>query len=670
MTRRQLSHLNPKVQALRGLAVLAVISFHFAESVIPNGWLGVDVFFVISGFVVTKQLLRIRDDNLMIRDKQINGYLSFVIRRLFRLAPALGVVITVSTLLMIITIPANSMSKFITQAFLSIFGLGNIGAIKNVGNYFDSTPNPFTHTWSLGVEEQIYLILGALFFLQSSNPKKFNVFKKNTSILNLICSLSFISFISLEIIYKNLNQSIELFNFYFMSQRIWEFCLGGIAYLSKPIYQSILSKTLSTSAQIALILILFSKSVNIEKYQLIIVVNILTVLILKIGTLLNGNKVLNLLVYFGNTSYSSYLIHMPLFYIARYSPLLSDGRNTKIIRVVMFFLTFILSHFLNKYIESKLRIESKTKGIGIKRIILVLSLGVFGPTLLLGSTSYIYSHSHNIKSVNPQKPADPSESLETCKTDRFFNYCSNSNNASHDTSKAILMIGDSHARHFSKTFIKLSEDNSTAGFILTKSGCQFILPEFVRDTTFRKLYEAYSKVNVGDKESCFEHNDKILRYVSQNPKLIILAVYRSSSMVQADFGYDPKMYIPILVKSLSKLISSSQRLYILGPNPEFSDGNRFFAGNTLFWQKKYESDEKQKMNRDQMLPNPFSDFEIIRESIRKSNISIINGVTPFCNATQCFRKKDGEWLYSNSDHLSLNGTDLLKDNVKFIFENS
>jgi hypothetical protein len=141
-------------------------------------------------------------------------------------------------------------------------------------------------------------------------------------------------------------------------------------------------------------------------------------------------------------------------------------------------------------------------------------------------------------------------------------------------------------------------------------------------------------------------------------------------MVQADFGYDPKVYIPILVKSLSKLISSSQRLYILGPNPEFSDSNRFFAGNTLFWQKKYESDEKRKMNIDQMLPNPFNDLEIIRDSIRKPNIFILDGVTPFCSATQCFRKKDGGWLYSNSDHLSLNGTDLLKDNVKFIFKSS
>jgi hypothetical protein len=141
-------------------------------------------------------------------------------------------------------------------------------------------------------------------------------------------------------------------------------------------------------------------------------------------------------------------------------------------------------------------------------------------------------------------------------------------------------------------------------------------------------------------------------------------------MVQSDFGYDPKVYIPILVKSLSKLINSSQRLYILGPNPEFSDGNRFFAGNTLFWQKKYESDEKKQMSISHMLPNPFKDIELIRGSINKPNIFMIDGVSPFCNLTQCFRKKDGKWLYSNSDHLSLSGTELLKDNVKYMFQRS
>jgi hypothetical protein len=361
---------------------------------------------------------------------------------------------------------------------------------------------------------------------------------------------------------------------------------------------------------------------------------------------------------------------MPLFYVARYSPLLSNGRNTKTIRVVMFLLTFILAHFLYKYIESKFRLNSKTKLLGKKRIIIVVCLSFLGPALLLGSTSFAYSHLQRIKNINPLKPADPSESLQTCRIDSLFNYCNNSISLSRDTSRKILMIGDSHARHFSKTFIKLSEDYEAAGFILTKSGCQFILPEFVQNKTYRKLFQAYSKLNVGDRETCFEHNAKILKYARHNPMLRILAVFRSSSMVESDFGYDPKLYVPILVKSLSKLVSTSQRLYILGPNPEFSDGNRFFAGNTLFWQKKYETNERQKMSRDNMLPNPFSDFELIQQSISKPNIFTIDGVSPFCNVTECFRRKDGEWLYSNSDHLSLSGTELLKNNVKSVFESS
>ena len=112
---------------------------------------------------MTQQLLRIKTETLLISNWRANGYISFLIRRFFRLAPTLGAVILITVLPMVLTTPPRTIQKYVGQSVLSLFGLGNIGAIKIVGDYFHSEPNPFIHTWSLGVEEQIYLFFGIIF---------------------------------------------------------------------------------------------------------------------------------------------------------------------------------------------------------------------------------------------------------------------------------------------------------------------------------------------------------------------------------------------------------------------------------------------------------------------------------------------------------------------------
>ena len=151
------------IQVLRGIAVIAVVFFHAKEGIFPQGYLGVDVFFVISGFVVTPLIIRIFPESIASPREVLRGLKTFYLRRFFRLAPALGVTLIFSLLLILTLAPVSEYLRFAKQGISSLILLGNFGAyFYSGGNYFAPNPNPLIHLWSLSAEEQIYLVLPAL----------------------------------------------------------------------------------------------------------------------------------------------------------------------------------------------------------------------------------------------------------------------------------------------------------------------------------------------------------------------------------------------------------------------------------------------------------------------------------------------------------------------------
>lgn len=149
----------PEIDGLRALAVAAVLASHFFGAVFPNGHLGVDIFFVISGYVITGTLAAHGEVPL-------RGFLArFYARRIKRLFPALALVVLVSSVLICLVDPTPL--DHLRTGLTALFGLGNVWLYLQATDYFaDSAAlNPFTHTWSLGVEEQFYLAFPLLFWL-------------------------------------------------------------------------------------------------------------------------------------------------------------------------------------------------------------------------------------------------------------------------------------------------------------------------------------------------------------------------------------------------------------------------------------------------------------------------------------------------------------------------
>jgi peptidoglycan/LPS O-acetylase OafA/YrhL len=147
------------IDGLRALAVLSVIAYHFNIGFAPTGFVGVDIFFVISGYVITLSLTKNQSSSI------IQYILAFYKRRILRIMPALVVCLIIVGAVSQLFVPNSWLSsRNDTTGLYSFFGISNFALLEGLDGYFNDRAefNPFLHTWSLAVEEQFYLFFPLL----------------------------------------------------------------------------------------------------------------------------------------------------------------------------------------------------------------------------------------------------------------------------------------------------------------------------------------------------------------------------------------------------------------------------------------------------------------------------------------------------------------------------
>ena len=450
----------PDIDGLRAIAVISVIFYHADNSIknfkiLSGGFVGVDIFFVISGFLITSIIL-----------KELNStgsfsFKNFYIRRIKRIIPVLLLVfITIFPFIWLFFIP-SSFIDFSKSLFSSLFFISNHHFYLS-GELYDSENSllkPLMHTWSLSIEEQYYIIFPLVLTIV------FKFFKNK--LLKVFLILFSISLVSMIYIFQK-NESLAFFSFF---TRFWELLLGSIVAILYTHKKKLQKTNHNFYSVLGLLMIVISIIFYNDSTKFPYIPTLLPVLGTSLIIYFNNKnsyvyKILSLkyLVFLGLISYSLYLWHYPVFAIGRTTEFFGDGVSKK-----LFLITFILS-LISYYI-----IEKPIKNKKITNYKIFIGLSFFYLILILLSFASI---NENIKAVRGNvlknlSVGDQTSNLTVCNGNKINKdgYCVF--NSKED--KTLILIGDSHMQTLEKPLLEFSNENKFKLVVLNRPTCFYFL---------------------------------------------------------------------------------------------------------------------------------------------------------------------------------------------------
>jgi peptidoglycan/LPS O-acetylase OafA/YrhL len=349
----------PEIDGLRAISIISVVIYHAQlklnnNVILSGGFLGVDIFFVISGYLICSIIFK------ELLEKKSFSFKNFFVRRARRILPALIFLIFVSSLVSYFILQPSALNNFSKSSISSIFFSSNIFFWQINSMYMAESQllSPLLHTWSLSVEEQFYLFFPILIFLIIKIDKKILL-----PIMLLLMVLSIFS-----IWYGSKNHII--FNFYSITSRIWEFGIGSLIayfeYFKKKIF-SFPQKINEIVCFISLIIIIyfFIFPVFPNKHPTIYtIIPILSVgLIILLSDKTSSFKSIlsnNFFVFTGLLSYSLYLWHYPVFSFSRHIFINTDFENNIILKLFLIVISIILSLISYFFIEKFFRFKNRS----------------------------------------------------------------------------------------------------------------------------------------------------------------------------------------------------------------------------------------------------------------------------------------------------------------------
>ena len=501
----------PDIQGIRALAVLMVVANHLAPGLLPGGFIGVDVFFVVSGYLIT---------SLLLGDVARRGRISlvdFYARRARRIVPAATVVTLATVAVAILTLPLLRVRTILTDAVWATFFGANIRMAEVGTDYFaiGQPPSPLRHYWSLSVEEQFYLVwpallLGLLLLVRWRRGGSIETFRRDAGLLTvLLCAISLAW--SVWATYHSPTTA-----YYSTLTRAWELGAGAALALliRRDALPAVMRQLLAAGgiAAIAATAVLFSATTSFPSGWAAVPV-LGTVALIAAGggggtTLVGRALSLRPAVVVGDWSYSLYLWHWPVIVLLR-SRLGADRFDRPLVQIATVAFALVLSWASYRWIETPFR-HGTWKRHGRALLIYPVALALVLVTVV-GSTQYVryrlgeFSHEPPISTAEyggakklgtdpyvalvrasalaaergrpvpgDLKPGlfdlrDQTAPLGDCDyRTGTTELCPTGDT---DADRTIVVLGDSHARALSPAVEELGEQHGYRVYVLVYSGC-------------------------------------------------------------------------------------------------------------------------------------------------------------------------------------------------------
>lgn len=349
------------VQALRGFAVLIVVLYHSGLNLVPAGFLGVDIFFVVSGFLITG-IIRRGIDNRSFR------FADFYTRRVLRLLPAAYTMLLTTTVIGFFVLTTTQYHQFRDQLIGSVFFVANFVLWQQTGYFsMDAAFKPLLHMWSLAIEEQYYLVLPILLVIVPSKWWKPLIVAVTLGSL-LLC---------LSLVYDRPSVA-----FFFSPTRGWELGIGSFATFlaGSASTKRIAGRLLIVALPVLILIPLVPLPGPNPSFNALLVCLAAMIVILADTRRGDDTIILKGLARIGDFSYSLYLVHWPLFALVRIT-YLSNVLPT-IVSLGIVLLAFVLALALYRFVEEPIR-RSRFGGLRLVAAVLVASSFLVATAVLL-----------------------------------------------------------------------------------------------------------------------------------------------------------------------------------------------------------------------------------------------------------------------------------------------
>ena len=642
------------IDGLRAIAVLSVVFFHSGIDLFSGGYVGVDIFFVISGFLITSIIYREIENNSF-------SIARFYERRIRRIFPALFAVIVFCLFFCLVFYAPDDLRRVAKTIRYTVIFFSNYLFARKTG-YFDTSAEfePLLHTWSLAVEEQYYIVFPAILFLISKHLK-------NRLVLCLVVIFS------VSLLTGIFDVNTDPHKAFFVTEgRVWELLIGS--FLALNIFPSVKNNIVNNVYSIVGLIFILSSIFFFDKETLFPGLSALlptlgAAFIIYSGMEGSGDLIVNkllsskVMVFVGVISYSLYMWHWPLIVFSKHLVI----RPLFVYETVLLLcLMGIISYFSWKYIEQPFRSNSKFKN---QKKLFKVTIGVMATVFLLclviKATDGVAVRDANHVDTEWEKWGDCANESENNTVGGQG--CELGGQAQ---LPSFLLWGDSHARAIAPGVSLSAGQYGKLGLISTLNGCPPLLD--------------VANVEI---EECLPFNNKVINYIEKHPELktIVLSARWAAELEGGSYGVEASEPIRLvdtlsnethslkdnelvmarsLERTIDKLLSLDRTVVLISQVPEVG-----YNVESVFFVT-----ERTNRNINHVIAPLFDEYKNRNERVAKlfnaldDKVRVVMPHEVLCNKNSCDVMRDSNLLYKDDDHLSSYGARLVSGVFDPVFQ--